>query len=430
MAAPHTAPRKHFPLRQASSVFVVLLALLSDSAMGGILAHGPYRMIGTLPIALCEAVLINEIFKTRRVKTYGMMIVANYASMIVGYAALGLLNMAALDWLSSIMPQNGWILIPPGIVASFLLTILLEYPFMMWALRTARVPIHNTLRACVLVQIPSYCILLPCFLLMSDFGLYGRIKFNNSLAFVRNENATLFYISAKDHNVYRRTIRSGMRDDVKVASTHGGRRRLILVRCQDSENLDLYMLQPEGNLQLLVRSVDEANEAQDIMSNTELGEARASGKIRTTVVDLRPLEQRRWRVFVNPLSERAFTLIDEEGGERMHFPLSPPYQIYGGAHCVSVLPGDEIVFEFASNICIYSRVSNRCAVVCKGKSPVVILAENSTYSWPNSTTTLREEPRLKGKTGPTRPTVTTELAGSSERQGWTAWEQSLREMTN
>ena len=90
-----------------------------------------HLFIGNLLIGIFEGYLLAKFFTLPKLRSIILMIIANYVSMWLG----GLL---LLGWLSSLIPvdlSSGRWIYPGLILLSFILTLLMEYPFVFGAFK-------------------------------------------------------------------------------------------------------------------------------------------------------------------------------------------------------------------------------------------------------------------------------------------------------
>ena len=140
---------------------------LSPAAFQGI----THLLIGNIVIGVLEGALISFIFKTAIKKTIKIMILANYASMLAVIIIFYLAgNFLPENLFPSATIYNAWTYVGIFIAATFVLTVLLEWPFCLWALKERPGRTRLSLYASVMVQVASYALLVPYYIIGGDAG--------------------------------------------------------------------------------------------------------------------------------------------------------------------------------------------------------------------------------------------------------------------
>ncbi len=111
-------------------------------------------------IGILEGVLVAKVFKTRVLKSVGIMVVANYVSTVFGLMGLGVLS-----GLLSNGPvfQNEFLFIGMIFAVSYVVTVIVEWPFCFRILAGQENRKVRSLKASIFVQTISYVILIALF---------------------------------------------------------------------------------------------------------------------------------------------------------------------------------------------------------------------------------------------------------------------------
>lgn len=94
--------------------------------------------------------------------------------------------------------------------------------------------------------------------------------------------------------------------------------------------------------------------------------------VMTEAIDYRPQSEREFEIFTGFWAAQGLEIFNDQTDEYYHISLETPFaQWY--VRSATVLPGDEVIFQFGPQICIYSLRTKNIYLLAKGTSPVVIL---------------------------------------------------------
>ncbi len=88
------------------------------------------------------------------------------------------------------------------ILISWLMSVVLEWPFCYWPLRGQPDLWRRTLKATLISQTVSYAIIVPLYLLVASISMITGTRIERTLSFVKPPIATVFYIDNHDHSVW------------------------------------------------------------------------------------------------------------------------------------------------------------------------------------------------------------------------------------
>lgn len=339
-------------------LFLLMLPVSAYADMGTpVMIKGfLHLLIGNLIIGIFEGLLIWKFFKTDRKKTIKIMILANYASMLVGVVILYFVD----DFLYSRIFHNATIYnaryyVAGFIAATFILTIILEWPFCFWAIKDKQGRGKRALYASLLVQTVSYVFLVQYYIYFNNYvTLYGNdITIEQSSFFASNKAAHIYFISNDDGQLYRINIDGRNKMKVKLPKYTGGEAELSFQPSVEGTYLDLYL-----NGVLLKKHILPKVEGSDFWHGPA-GELRPEGK-------------RVWKIVVtNYWGYKGLRLENNETGGRINFGFNEPgVSLY--AHNATVLPGDQVVFQFGEQIVLLDLNTKQLGLITMGHDPVVI----------------------------------------------------------
>ncbi|MBO4795788.1 MAG: hypothetical protein J5553_00230, partial [Verrucomicrobia bacterium] len=157
-----------------------------------------HLFIGNLLIGIFEGYLLAKFFKLPKLRSIILMIIANYVSMWLG----GLL---LLGWLSSLIPvdlSSGRWIYPGLILLSFILTLLMEYPFVFGVFKGVQGKWKTAWKGTLLTQSLSYIILFGWYGMTSHATLYTENKVVSMSEMELPKEVTIYFISVEDGYVY------------------------------------------------------------------------------------------------------------------------------------------------------------------------------------------------------------------------------------
>lgn len=321
-----------------------------------------YLVFGNLIIGICEGILIGWVFRRNQLFCALVMIPANYFSAWVG--AFG------LDWLTTIQISPSLYVALPLIIlmifVSYLLSIVLEWPFIMVLFRGQQEWLWRSFKASVLAQTASYAVITPFFFLASPISILTATNIDSHLTQWVDPVARLYFIDTADQEPYSCKLDGtdlqrlseekfpGMADRLFVKETPDHQWDLYGLRCKD---------QDQKGARILIRSAFAKRAAtfpdQD-PDQSGIGEA----------TDFRPEDQQAMRVFSGCWSADGLELNNQKTNERSHFALETPF-LNWPVRFATVLPHDQVIFQLGDQIAILEIKTSKLGMIVRGKGPIV-----------------------------------------------------------
>lgn len=169
-----------------------------------------HLLVGNAFIAVFEGWLLGRAYPETTRRRVWLLAPANYLSAWVGFILLSyLFRRYATDIYSGL--RVTWLLV----FAAYLLTLVVEWPFVALCFRGNQCWLRDSLKGSLLIQSASYVLLFGGYWLVSGTSLYSRMRVVPPDQIPTPPNVELFYIAASDGHVYRATLGSAM--DTKVA---------------------------------------------------------------------------------------------------------------------------------------------------------------------------------------------------------------------
>lgn len=153
---------------------------------------------GNFLIGIFEAFLLSRLFRQSMMPFALLMVAANYLSAWAGFlilnvqrphSGLDIYNVDLAFWLAA--------------VAFFLLTVLFEAPFVFWGLPRMERGFRKALRGSFLIHLVSYTLLFGWYWMAGGRPLGQSVKVVPAVSLPLPDAVTLYYIGAKDGDVYR-----------------------------------------------------------------------------------------------------------------------------------------------------------------------------------------------------------------------------------
>ncbi len=336
-----------------------------------------HLLIGNALIGTGEGAIIARLFKVKYSRSIGIMILANYFSAFAGGVIL--YTFAGNSWIANptlyTMPKVIWTLV----VTSFLLTIVLEWPFCLWILRantsSAKVVTKTAIIASLIAQVASYGVLVPWYYLISAKSLYTDVDIDRSLSFAKGSPALIYFISAADGAIYR-------------VNADGTNRRKVFdfdIKATDAE-LRTKSIKNSGAKELWL--TDYPNSEKDTLICKDLsadafltrgrvlhiGDATSqSYDFHHRISDLRTQNERDWEVDAGFWGYEGITADNRKTHEHLKVAFEAPFILGWFVRDATILPGDQVVYRLGDQIIILDLNRRKIGLLAVGRSPVVTL---------------------------------------------------------
>lgn len=335
-----------------------------------------HLVIGNLLIGIAEGLLLSRVFGTSRGKSMACMIGGNYASAWAG----ALLLSGTLAQSLELDLYNAWRWFWTLVGMAYLLTLVVEWPFVAWALRGTPALIRRSLTASLVVQTVSYIVILGWYWSASRTSLYTSMQVVAAGEMALPEGFTLYYIGRDDGNVRQRTLASSV-EERGVYSLYSSNR----------------------NDRLFVRPALTTHQAWDIVARLDRGRSRNYDEVtiesnlvvvavpdsRSTYTEppeypgtwfnfgkvprLGSASTSRWEGWVGFWAAEGITFTDGDTKEELHVAYETPFGAWNVRNAIQ-LPGDVVVFQLgADQICALDIAARKVALLCRGRGPVVVM---------------------------------------------------------
>ncbi|MFH1418893.1 MAG: hypothetical protein ABII12_11500 [Planctomycetota bacterium] len=187
---------------------------LADAGTPLVCASGLHILLGNAILGLLEGWLLAKVFKLKRGRCIGLLILANYFS-----AWLGMFVIDALRASQTVDIYNALRLLLILVFLTYLLTLSLEWPFVALCFRKSPRWFPRSVKASLLIQTLSYLLLFGGFWLVSGTSLYTHFSIVPAEDVSLPPDVTVYFISKDDGHVYRRSSHGERQMVFELAST-------------------------------------------------------------------------------------------------------------------------------------------------------------------------------------------------------------------
>lgn len=331
-------------------------------------------------IGLLEAAVTRRVFRSPQPLKSWPIVLANYFSMIVGSVAVPAM-WYGLDRASPTIPPliKAPYLIGLVLALSYLLSMVLEWPFFAFTFRKSYPGWRSSFRASVVAQTASYALLVPFYLLVSPITMLWSASVQHDLSFVRLPIATVFYIDPDSAKVG--SIRTDGARPAPVATERPCEQgaRLVAERSGVANKCDLFQV-GRPDLQ------GEQGRAVRLMTDVGTGCVADSDQGRNSLreetwwafgapADMRPADQRRW-TFRAGFWGSDGCQVEYDGRLQYWLAFDTPFDSWP-VRSATVLPSNQVVFQLGlgrrSQIILLDMPSRKLAVLAMGQGPAVVL---------------------------------------------------------
>lgn len=373
----------HRMMRQAIFAAVIVLPATYAEANAGtplMWAGSLYLLVGNAVIGLLEAMVLIFVFKTKQVQTCVLLVLANYLSAWSGaylldngislvIADVDLNSLSALFWTS--------------ILVTYLVTLLLEFPFVVATLKGKPERITKAIGATLVVQTLSYTLLTFGCLGVTNTSLYTQVQIVEPGQIQLSDQFILYYIADTDGYVYRRSLSSG--DEVRISdlqSQSPNDRLLVLPSEGEGMRHDLYMrLESEPYRNAEVISILKSMEVTAAVSSSDDDPMDDENTIYGNWFNFGPApklgeaESSQWSFRTGFWWGEGLSGHNEKTGRRVRIGMESPFARWAARNAIH-LPGDLILLQFGENqICLFDPENEQIALMVKGRGPVVVIAD-------------------------------------------------------
>jgi hypothetical protein len=344
-------------------------------------------LIGNALIGIGEGLLLSRVFKTSGKRAVGTMILANYVSAWSGGILIALAEAEFGEAYLGDQPlYRVGTLIALAIAALFVVTVLIEWPFVAYVLRGRSRLVLKALPASLMVQTVSYLALAPLFYLASSTGLFKDVRRDASVVQQADARITVYYIGMNGRDVYRKVLRGGPEERVGMVPETMTRPVLVLRLNTGQTHWDLMVEDVFSDEHEIVSVVPEAAR---VSRSPDAFVARNPGYDEKYPTPYNGLDAEKrpplgcsgndaWHFRYPRLFDFAWhglTFWNERTGHEYAASAEMPMLAWA-AQSATRLPKDQVLFAFSGpkpQIVLLDMPSQRIGLVTLGRSPVATI---------------------------------------------------------
>jgi hypothetical protein len=354
----------------------VALANAGTPLMWGTIFH---LSIGNLVLGISEGLLLAWFcgFRKRRiVEPMVLMVLANYFSAIVGLLALARIRLfIALDL------HNVWFWVWATVATTYLMTLVLEYPFVNFALRGTPNRLRRSIGASFKIQTISYVLLFLWYGAACNLTILTDLTLVEPSSLSLPKDVAVYYIAEADGDVHRLAFAQGESSFVfDLNSTNVFDRLWTKPSAADSNRWDLVARMETEN-----RDNPRHVVVLDDLATTEtvsgLKDDRQGRADEGTWMNFGPVgrlgeaRESPWSFWVEFWSWWGMRASQADTGTEFNIGfemLLGDWRIRNATH----LPGDYVLFQLGSDqICVVDPMLKQIALVARGRGPVAVLED-------------------------------------------------------
>jgi hypothetical protein len=352
-----------------------------------------HLVLGNLIIGIVEGILLAKFFGLAKCKCIGLLILANYLSAWLGGLVIG-------NAIAKVLPMGlytAWPLLWFMVFVAYILTLLLEFPFVALAFRGDTLWRRKSIRASFLIQSISYVVLFGWYWLASGTSLCTKTEAVELSSISLPEEVFVYFISVDDGDIYEGSLRDAKWKNVyDLNSSHRNDR--LFVKPSDTEI---------NSWDLMARLETEEHRKPKIVTVEEQFAVIAAPSWRSTSSDPPQYEEGSWFNFGQapklgdaqssswefwsgfwPIEGLRGT--EKSSGKRVSFFLETPFVAWSVRN-VTHLPTDKVLLQLGDDqVCVYDPETNRIALLTRGRGPIAIIEKESRTR--SSTTTNQPAP--------------------------------------
>jgi hypothetical protein len=322
--------------------------------------------IGNAFIGIFEGLVLARFFKLRIRTCVFAMIPANYFSAWVGGLFLN-------HEISEVLPFNlynawHWLWVMVGI--TYLMTLILEWPFVFFCFRKESNRFKKSLRGNLLVQSLSYVLLFGWYWMASGTTLYTKMNIVPSSQIAFPKQGIVYFISETNKTVCALDLVSHQIKKVNpLKEVDRDDRLFVRPSVVDTNNWDIF----ETSKKILICSNLDVTAAQTWRDKNNPDRIEGTWFNFGEVPKLGVAMKSDWKFRTGFWPIEGLHGVRTNSDEKIYFSLETPFVSWITRNATH-LPGDFIVFQLGDNqICLLEAPTKKIALLAKGQGPIVII---------------------------------------------------------
>ena len=367
----------------ASTLLLALLCVPSaaQANMGSplVLAGGLHLTLGNLVIGIVEGLILAKLFGLNKLRAMGWLTLANYLSAGAG-VALAVFVVPRL----SLNLYNAWGIFWAMVAFTYLLTLVIELPFVALALRGTADWFRKSVRGSLIIQTITYVLLFGWYWLVSSTSLYTKNHVAAWSAMSLPKGVLVYFISARDGDVYCRTLAGLKETKVFNLNSHDNDDRLFVrpSTASNSKRWDLVARLETDNYNkhnFVVVRKSFASEAAPTWQD-EGRDPKYYGRNSTwlnvgRVPKLGSAKHSPWEFRSGYWALEGLTGTQKKTDKKVGLSFDTPllaWRVFNATH----LPTDQVLFQLGDDqVCVFDPDTKQIALVTRGRGPIAVMKE-------------------------------------------------------
>jgi hypothetical protein len=323
-----------------------------------------HLVFGNAIIGIFEGFILARIFKLKSNVCVLVMIAANYFSAWGGGLFLNYQITKSLPF----NLYNAWHWIWVMVFVTFVITLILEWPFVFFCFRKDQNRFKKSLLGNLLVNTLSYVLLFWWYSSASGTTLFTKTNIVQPSDITFPKNGQVYFIS-ETNGVCKFDFSSRQIEKVCSLDTDKNDRLFVRASAFGTNNWDILDSSKRilvcSNLQVTaVQFWHDTNNLEGTMFN--FGAAPKLGNA----------EKSNWNFRTGFWAIEGIHGVNTNSGENIHLSLETPF-VSWNARNATQLPEDYVVFQLGDDqICLFETATRKIALLARGQGPVVVLSRN------------------------------------------------------
>jgi len=327
-----------------------------------------HLVFGNAAIGFVEGLLVSWIFSCAKRRAVPILIVANYASAWAG----GFLLARPLSFIPDMTIENIRLWLCVFTIIAFLMTLLIELPFVWLAMRVQRRGLRRAFSATLVVHGVTYLLLIGWYWMASGTTMVTQLQVVPATDLLPGEQYALYFISPDGNEVIRSDLTGGQQATLRHASAEHPNSRLF-VRQSTAGAYDLFVhVASDGARSEDELIVEDFADLAPVDWHIKEGHSENSTGTWFNVGPVPTLAaESDWVFDTGFWPMEGIVAVRESKGVRRRFSLETPFAAWIVRNATH-LEGDRVVFQLGyDQICVLAAESRRIALIARGKGPVV-----------------------------------------------------------
>ena len=318
-----------------------------------------HLVFGNAIIGVIEGILLGALFKTSKVKAVLVLIIANYTSAWVGGFAVTQTLPSLIDF--TLCNIKFWFLV--FVVTSFLLTLLLELPFVWGILRNQKCSLRKAFKATTLIHGVSYTVLFVLYWSASGTSIMTQLQVVSPNEIKLPTPFNLYYITPKGDDVLGMNLNTpnSIKHVAKIAPPY--KNSPLYVRVRATSGYDLVIPHP-------IQTIKDPSEDLLILENFS---TQSINPLTDTTQVPSLIKESDWTFYTGFWAIEGISGQNKKTGERFKFSLELPFVKWYVSDAAQITEEHIILLLGGDQICLIHLPSKRIALITRGSSPIVAL---------------------------------------------------------